>query len=164
MSLIDSVRTSSGLPNVGAPATTTCRKLESKFSAVQMSFGRMAVRGAQDDEVAPPSTINDTPIGLVMEDCLIDPQALGTNPTGDIPAGCEICVGYRGKFVVLAEDAVTEGNAVYWRATGADNVTTFAGGFRGDDDGGNAILLNGARWSTSTTAAGQKAIIELNMP
>lgn len=163
MPLITSFRDSSELPNVGAQATTMCTKNESKFNPnAAVTFGRIVVRGASDDEVAIPSTVNDTPIGLVMEYCIQDVDC--DYVAGTVPAGREIAVAHEGKFVVLAEDIVTEGNAVYWRATGADNVATFAGGLRGDDDGGNAILLTGARWGSSTAAPGEKAIVHLNLP
>lgn len=162
MALINEIRDASTLPLPGSLATTMCHKNESKYSPDTVTFGRIVVRGAQDDQVVIPTTVNDTPIGLVQR---YEIQDIDCNYVdGTVPAGCEIAVAHTGKFIVVAEDIVTEGNAVYWRATGADNTTTFGGGLRGDDDGGNAILLTGARWGSSTAAAGERAILHLNLP
>lgn len=70
----------------------------------------------------------------------------------------------RGRIYVTVENQVTSDGPVYWRmipTVGNPQV----GGFRGDSDGGNAILLssNIVRWITSASA-GNLAVLEVNQP
>ena len=70
----------------------------------------------------------------------------------------------RGRVWVTTENTVTSDSPVYWRmipTIGNPQV----GGFRGDSDGGNAILLpsNQIRWLIGASA-GNLAVLDINQP
>jgi hypothetical protein len=67
----------------------------------------------------------------------------------------------QGRVWVSSEDAVSEGGPVYVRmtATGDESV----GALRGTPDSTDCALLRGARWASTTSAAGL-ALVELNLP
>lgn len=79
-------------------------------------------------------------------------------------AGDAVPVMTRGRIWVTTESTVTSDSPVYWRI-----VPTLAnpqvGGFRGDSDGGNAILLssNQVRWVIGASA-GNLAVLDINQP
>jgi len=67
----------------------------------------------------------------------------------------------QGRVWVSAEDAVSEGGPVYVRMTAGDGE--YVGALRGTPDSTDCALLQGARWATTTAAAGL-ALVELNLP
>jgi len=71
-------------------------------------------------------------------------------------------VGYRGRFVVLVEEAVTRTSPVYVRFR-AKGVNTLRGSFRASTDTDAAVLWAAARY-VLTAAAGGLSIVELNLP
>jgi hypothetical protein len=75
------------------------------------------------------------------------------------PVSCLI----KGSIWVNAETVVINGDSVYMRVI-ANGAGKAVGQFRNDSDGGKAVLVNGAVWRTVTTATGQLAIVELNVP
>lgn len=66
-----------------------------------------------------------------------------------------------GRIWVLAEDAVTYGGAVFARITAGVAPLDQLGALRSDADGGNATQIPGATWVSTTTGAGQLAVVEL---
>lgn len=74
----------------------------------------------------------------------------------------QVPVCRKGQIWVMAEDAVTEGNAVFVRFTAAGSEEL--GRMRSDADGGDAVAIPSAIWRTSTTAVNQLALVELNLP
>lgn len=67
----------------------------------------------------------------------------------------------QGRVWVSAEDAVSEGGPVYVRMTAGDGESV--GALRGTPDSTDCALLVGARWASTTSAAGL-ALVELNLP
>jgi len=67
----------------------------------------------------------------------------------------------QGRAWVNSEDAVAEGGPVYVRMTAGDGE--YVGALRGAPDSTDCALLQGARWATTTAAAGL-ALVELNLP
>lgn len=68
----------------------------------------------------------------------------------------------KGRVVVVVEEAVTPGDAVFVRHTAAG--AEVKGAFRTDADGGDAVdISTKARWESTTTGAGL-AILDLNLP
>ena len=86
---------------------------------------------------------------------LLDRSAAGEGDT--FRQGDSARVMTKGDIWVAAAAAVAAGDAVYVTAAGA---FTNDGGDDGDGNPENA-QINGARWDTSTTAAGQLAVIRL---
>lgn len=62
----------------------------------------------------------------------------------------------RGKIWVVAATAVAVGDDVYW------DHTTVPGTWR--NDATTAVQVVGAKWDTATTAPGQLAVIDFNLP
>ena len=75
--------------------------------------------------------------------------------------GCSVSVMEVGACVVQTEDAVAFNGPVFMRivATG----TEVFGAFRSDADGGDAILITGAKFRSATTGAGL-AVVKVNRP
>jgi hypothetical protein len=79
-------------------------------------------------------------------------------------AGDAVPVLTRGRVYVTVESTVTSDSPVYWRiAPTLSNPQV--GGFRGDSDSGNAILLssNIVRWLVGATS-GNLAVLDINQP
>jgi hypothetical protein len=70
----------------------------------------------------------------------------------------------RGRIWVLSETTVTSDSPVYWRIKPTVSFPV-TGTFRGDSDGGNAILLSSSiiRWWQGASA-GSLGILDINMP
>jgi len=66
-----------------------------------------------------------------------------------------------GRVSVSSEDAVTEGGPVYVRMVAGEGESV--GAFRATPDSTDCALLLGARWASTTSAAGL-AVLELNLP
>lgn len=166
MAIINGYREVPTLALEGDLATTMCQTYESKYSPDQLFYGRAIVRGTQDDEVQhPDGDADEAFMGLLVRDCRYAPELVDASIPGEVPARHELSVAYKGKFWVVAEDAVTEGNAVFFRFadSAAPTATQAIGRFRGDDDAATAALITGARWGSSA-APGELAILELNLP
>lgn len=162
MALITDVRPDTNtLGNEGDLATSAPLEQDQAIDpANELFFGRAVIRGSADGEVEHPSGTAGTFLGVVMRDDNIDPQDL---TTGDLPAGHEAKIMQKGRIWVIAEDAVTEGAAAYYRHNAPGAAPEFLGRFRSDVDAGDATLVPGARWGSSATA-GNPAILILNIP
>lgn len=161
MALITGIHNVSDLGKEGDVATTMYLSLETKVDpANELFFGRAVIRGSADGEVEHPSGTAGTFMGVVRRDEDIDPADL---TTGDLPAGHDAQIVTRGVMWVIAEDAVTEGAAVYYRHNAPGALPEALGRFRSDVDAGDATLIPGARWASSATA-GNPAKLELNIP
>jgi hypothetical protein len=79
--------------------------------------------------------------------------------TSDYAANEPLTRVTQGRLWVRAEDAVTDGADVFVRFQSGT-----LGRFRSDIDGGNAVALPSAKFRSSTTAADELAVIELNLP
>lgn len=161
MALITSIRDASTLGNEGDLATSAHQRIQSGWDpANELFFGRAVIRGSADTEVEHPSGSAGTFMGVVKRDYNIEPADVST---GDIPAGHEAKIMLEGRIWVIAEDAVTEGGAVYYRHDAAGALPEALGRFRSNADAGDATLVPGARWASSATA-GNPAILEINIP
>lgn len=71
----------------------------------------------------------------------------------------------QGRIYVVPETIVTSNSAVYLRVA-ANGANTQLGAFRGDADGGNAILIptTQAIWREGNGTVGGIAVLELNIP
>lgn len=79
-----------------------------------------------------------------------------------IEQGQTVNVLRKGRIWVFCEDIVDPTKSVYARYSA--NVFTKIGAFSGASDGGHNDLLDGAKFLTATTANGQLAVLELNLP
>lgn len=127
------------------PATIISRNVE---TAAGIGFGRAVAQGAADKGIVLLSATDSDFVGIT----LLDRSAAGTptNPDG-FPQRSSARVMTKGDVWVVASVAVAAGDAVYVvPATGAfTNVST------------SNTAVPGARWDTSTTAAGQLAVVRL---
>jgi len=77
-------------------------------------------------------------------------------------ASGEVCpVVRKGRVWVTSETAVTEGGNVFVRSVATGNESV--GALRATPDSTDCALLRGARWASTTAAAGL-ALVELNLP
>ena len=79
-------------------------------------------------------------------------------------AGDPVSMMQKGKIWVVPETTVTSDSPVYWRIIPSTPFPV-TGTFRGDSDGGNAILISSsfARWWQGGSA-GTLAVIDINLP
>lgn len=75
-----------------------------------------------------------------------------------------VSVATHGRFYVVTKSDVVKGGPVFFRHTLTDAAAVpqleCLGELRGDDDGGNATEIVGARW-VHTAAAGEMSIVQL---
>lgn len=120
-----------------------------------IGFGLAVVRAA-DQTVKLPAAAGD--VTNSFEGFTVRQEYREANPQGY--SNLEpVPVMRRGYIWVEVEGAVTEEGAVYVR-TAASGPNTQLGAVRGDADSANATLIPGAKFVTSTTAAGF-AIVEV---
>lgn len=91
--------------------------------------------------------------GISMYDATREPEAFQQYE--------DVSLVRKGRVVVDAEAAVTEGMPVYVRFVATGNEVR--GTMRGAPDANDCALLPGARWVTSTSGAA-KAVVEIDLP
>ncbi|KRG47351.1 hypothetical protein ARC20_03200 [Stenotrophomonas panacihumi] len=131
------------------PATIISRTVE----GAAIAFGKPVQQGATDKSVAAFTT------GKFVGITLLDRSASGLSVSGGQVTGRAVDsfgvgesarVSTKGDIWVVAAVAVAAGDAVYVTPTGTfTNVAT------------SNTAIAGARWDTSTTAAGQLAVVRL---
>jgi len=78
------------------------------------------------------------------------PGITSVTVTADYVDGEVVPVLYDGSIWCYSEEAIADGDPVYVRAGGTGTI----GAFRNDSDGGDAVLVVGAKFARDTTAAG----------
>ena len=123
-------------------------------------FGRAVVRGTADNQAILPTATGQSFLGITEH------TTAGSENGSDL----HLYEQYRemnilnfGQIYAYTEAAVVPGDAVYFRHTADTAPLDVVGRFRDDASGGDADLVTGASWET-TTAAGGIGIINLNTP
>lgn len=123
-------------------------------------FGRAVVRGTADNQAKLPTAGSQAFMGITEM----------TTAWSENASDLHLYEQYRemniidfGMVWVYAEQSVVPGDAVYFRHTAAGSPLDVVGRFRKDSGGGNADLITGASFE-STTAAGGIALVNLNTP
>lgn len=123
-------------------------------------FGRAVVRGTADNQAKLPTAGSQAFMGITEM----------TTAWSENASNLHLYEQYRemniidfGLVWVYTEQSVVPGNAVYFRHTAAGSPLDVVGRFRKDAGGGNADLIVGASFE-STTAAGGIALVNLNTP
>ncbi|MCD9096188.1 structural cement protein Gp24 [Luteimonas fraxinea] len=134
---------------LGAQATMIAATIVSRNveTAAGIGFGRAVAQGATDKGIVLAGTGATKIVGIT----LLDRSATGSAATPDAFRQRESArVMTKGDIWVTAAVAVAAGDAVYVTGAGAlTNVDT------------SNTAIPGARWDTSTTAAGQLAVVRL---
>jgi len=134
-------------------------------NAAASFFGRacLAVAGAADQFVQPTGSAGVF-IGVLEHTHSIDPDQV-TAGGGGLPVNHPGRVVRRGRVWVIAEDVVSDVTlGVHYRHTTPGAAPEFLGRFRTDTDTADATLIAGASWVTTTSAVGELAVIEFNLP
>lgn len=133
-----------------------------------MPFGIAVVDASQDgggkdkDDVKLPSTTGQRFMGVTQHSHAIEAAGASLTGTEGIPATHPCNVLRRGRIAVVVEEAISLGDAVFFRHTAG--VGEQVGAFRTDADTADADeITEGAEWVSETTGAGI-AILELNLP
>ena len=123
-------------------------------------FGRAVVRGTADNQAKLPTTGSQAFMGITEM----------TTAWAENASNLHLYEQYRemniidfGEIWVYTEQSVVPGDAVYFRHTAAGSPLDVVGRFRKDSSGGDADLITGASFET-TTAAGGIAKVNLNTP
>lgn len=123
-------------------------------------FGRAVVRGTADNQAKLPTAGSQAFMGITEM----------TTAWSENASNFHLYEQYRemniidfGLVWVYTEQSVVPGNAVYFRHTAAGSPLDVVGRFRKDASGGDADLIVGASFE-STTAAGGIALVNLNTP
>lgn len=135
------------------------------LSLVRMPYGILAAAniGADDRLIKLPAASGDVahPAGIVVRTGAI--ESTRDNLAPGYQAGDPVNLMRQGRIWVTPETAVTKDGAVYARIT-VSGGSIQLGALRGDTDSGNATLVPGARWKSTTTAYGPgvSALLEFN--
>lgn len=134
-------------------------RLNSQGAAIP--FGSAVVEDSSDDAKAKlPAGAVGKLLGAVRHTHAVDNQGL-VSP-GGIPDGEMMSVMREGQMFVKVATAVAKGDAVYVQHT--LNLGVEPGEWRNDADGGNAELISAGVSYLTSAAAGEFAVIELNLP
>lgn len=129
-----------GMQATMIPATVISRTVE---DVAGLAFGLAVAQGASEKGIVAFGGANLKFVGIT----LLDRSATGLDL---FPQRASARVITKGDIWVTASVAVAAGDPVYLTAAGAfTNVAT------------NNTAITGARWDTSTTAAGQLAVVRL---
>lgn len=123
-------------------------------------FGRAVVRGTGDDQGKLPTAGGQAFVGVTEHTSAGSENATGLHQYEQYR---EMNVIDFGELWVYTEQSVVPGDAVYFRHTADTAPLDIVGRFRKDASGGDADLIQGAAFET-TTAAGGIAKIKLNAP
>ncbi len=130
-------------------------------------FGRVASRGAADGLIIHPATaagVTDEKLvrGLIVatHEGVTKYPSDGLDPS--YAPAMPIPVMRKGRMWVVSEDVVVEGTSSVYARHAANGGNTKLGSLRASADTG-AALLPKSKWKTSTTAAGQLAIVEIDL-
>lgn len=104
--------------------------------------------------------INGQAVGISMLLNLSEPTP-GDDPL--YPAQTMFPVVRKGRIWVVAQDTISAPGPVHVRHTVGDSGEEI-GTFRGAADAAETAVLPSAQWITTTTADGQLAVIEINLP
>jgi len=123
-------------------------------------FGRAVVQGTLDNQGKLPSAGGQVFLGITEM----------TTAWAENSSDLHVYEQYRemniidfGVIFAYTEESVVPGDAVYYRHTPDTAPLDVVGRFRKDASGGDAELIQGAKWAT-TTAAGAIGKIKLNAP
>lgn len=125
-----------------------------------IAFGRAVVRGTGDDQAILPSATGQAFVGIT------EMTSAGSEDGSNLhqyEQYREMNVLDFGEIHVYTEQSVVPGDPVYFRHTADTAPLDVIGRFRKDASGGDADLIQGAVFET-TTAAGGIAQIKLNAP
>lgn len=131
-------------------------------TGADVPFGVMMQLGAADDRAARVSGFANKLIGVVVHDHISsnqgfayvsDPPFGGAEVNYGVANGKIIACMRKGAIMVAVEGAVVAEGPAYVRVA-ANGPNALIGGFRGDSDGGTCLLLRGAKFRSSQTAAG----------
>ncbi len=136
-------------------------------NGVEYFFGRAVERGTADDEyVSPLGTLADF-LGVTTRTQATELSSLPPGATLEaIPATKPANVLSKGRVIVFPENAVAPGDSVFYRFQNTGVDPEGQGRFRSDNDAASGDVVEvtaGARW-LSSAAAGEAAILELNLP
>jgi hypothetical protein len=125
-------------------------------------FGIFIVRDqpSGDDAYKAPAGNITVPGGFVSKTLAI--ESTRNNLPPNYPKGDRFNLMKEGRMWLNPETPVVAGNAVYVRVT-PNGPYAQTGAVRADADGGNAILLAGAKFVDTTTANGQPARVEFDL-
>jgi hypothetical protein len=142
----------------GAPV-----KFESRFADAAIPAGRFVVIGATASKScklpAASGDVGNKTLGVAIWDEAKEPNSSGS----DYDAGEMVSIGYEGEFWFKAEDAVTEGGAVYVRYTAGSGSQT-VGRVRSDADTSKAAALEGAKFMNSTSGTDGWVRVRVSLP
>lgn len=160
---------------LGMLADASENNIVSRYSALPMPFGRCVIRDGADDKVVLPSAILDIEDangesrkveGIVVMSQAVEEQPENTLGVADAnvpayPANYSYSVMRKGVVWVWSEQAVSPTDQVFVRAIASGDEKP--GNFRKDADTTNAAQLKGARFASTTTAAGLVKV-EIDLP
>ena len=147
------------------PSTEMSLSVVQAAGGTRIPLGTVVIQGANDDEAQVPGagTTSANALGILVNNT--DSEVNSGDPTVEdgFPPGSTLSVMRGGAIWVNTEDAVSANGNVFFRIQNAAAGTTEGiGKVRSDVDGGDAVQLLGAKFKTSTTAAGLAKVLIQN--
>ena len=150
--------------DTSAPGTgTLVAAVTTAATAANIPVGIMAAQAANDEDCRLPAS-GDTAadlIGIVYREPGTIRSNDGSSGADEFRQGETLDLLTMGEVAVLVEEAVSPDDPVYCRVVAGAGEQ--AGAFRTDADSGDAVLLSGAKFRSTTTGAGI-AKLAINLP
>lgn len=130
-------------------------------TAGALEVGKYVAKGAGDNDVIVPAAATDVTNLAAQRGVVLASQTFPSSVSGNagVPQFRPANVLKKGRIWVKPEDTVTPAQAVNVRYAGAG----VKGSFRGAAVASETAVLPNAKWLTTTTSAGQLALLDLNL-
>ena len=151
---------------LSADASFDSFRLTAVNIAAESFFGRAALAvAAEGDEFVQPTGTAGVFLGVLQWTSSVEPgQITGVLGEG-LPINKPGAIMRRGRIWVIAEDIVSDITVgVFYRHATPGVLPEAFGRFRTDADTAAATVIPEARWVDTTSAVGELAQIELNLP
>lgn len=135
-------------------------------AAGEVKIGCVATRGASESEIVHPDAaaeITDEKLvrGIILGSHEMESQSGSADPGYVVKS--VVPVMRKGRVWVKAEDTITEGTSTVNARLAANGGNTQLGALRGAADSSFTAVLPKSKWKTSTTGAGQLAVLEIDL-
>lgn len=132
---------------------------QNQVTAVE--FGKFVAKGAGDNDIIVPAAATDITSALLRRGVVHAHQAMESSASGNpqYPVKSAVNVLKKGRIWVKPEDTVDPTLSVHVRYAGVGTK----GAFRGATVASETAVLANARWLSTTTVAGQLALLEIDL-
>jgi len=157
-----SVSDEMGYGREGMIADTRNRTVETRVVEADLPAGRFVVKGTVDKGAILPSATGNITNGDLLGVTVFDSSKEYVSATHEYEQYDTVPVLRKGTVWMMAEDACTEGDAVFVRFTAGAGEE--CGRVRSDADTADAVAAPSCVFRSSTTSTDELILVEVNLP